>query len=69
MTIKRSKVSFRTLIAGAAFLGVMAFGSFQAIATGGATPVQGKGTCSTICKPECGSFGGTYKAGKCYCCG
>ncbi|HYH79354.1 MAG TPA: hypothetical protein VEX86_06145 [Longimicrobium sp.] len=56
-----------------AFAAVMAaslgFGAKEAFAAGTADRGTTERACSSICRPECGSFGGSYIAGRCYCCG
>ena len=66
MTTTMTRV--RNALFGAVVTASLAFGATQALA---APKVQDSkpGTCSKICEPECGSFGGTYKAGRCLCCG
>lgn len=66
MTQTLSRV--RNAIFAAAVTAAMGFGATQALA---APQVEDSkpGTCSRICEPECGSFGGTYRSGRCYCCG
>jgi hypothetical protein len=66
MTITLSRV--RNAIFAAAVTASMGFGATQALA---APKVEDSkpGTCSRICAPECGTFGGSYIAGRCYCCG
>ena len=66
MTQTLSRV--RNAIFAAAVTAAMGFGATQALA---APQVEGPkpGTCSKICEPECGGFGGEYMYGRCYCCG
>lgn len=66
--MKQSRFSPRKALLAAAFLGVMAFGGVQAIASGTASQAQAR-QCSSICEPDCQGFGGTYRAGVCWCCG
>ena len=58
------KVAFAVVTAAS-----IGFGATEAFAT--AQPARGTAerACSSICKPECGSFGGSYVAGRCLCCG
>ena len=46
----------------------LGFGATQALASPKVEDTK-PGTCSRICERECGSFGGTYMYGRCYCCG
>lgn len=56
------------LTATAASLG---FGARQAVAAPQAEPQAKARVCwqIEICKPECGTFGGEYRGGRCICCG
>ena len=47
----------------------LAFGAKEALAAGISSRGTAERACSSICKPECGSFGGSYIAGRCLCCG
>ena len=74
--MKMCRVSFRSLVLGAAFAAAMVFGAAQAIATETNTAGTEYASCSAwACRTECPGFGGNLGPGgpgkplKCFCCG
>ena len=74
--MKMRRVSFRSLILGAAFVAAMGFGAAQAVATEtGTAGTQYESCNSWACRNECPGFGGSLGPGgpgkplQCYCCG
>lgn len=65
---KIRRLDWRTMAFAAAVATTLGLGAKEAFA---ASPGRGseERACSSICKPECGSFGGQYIAGRCLCCG
>lgn len=61
-------LDWRTVAYAAAVAATLGFGAKEAFAAAPNRDTTER-ACSTICKPECGSFGGSYIAGRCYCCG
>lgn len=66
--MKKTPLSLRKLLIAAGFVGIMGFGALQAVAGSSADKAQSR-TCSPVCEPDCQGFGGTYRAGVCWCCG
>lgn len=65
--MKRITPLAKHLLFAAATVAALGFGAAQAFA---APQAETKArTCRVWLCPECGSFGGEYIAGKCYCCG
>ncbi len=74
--MKMRRVSFRSLIFGAAFFAAMGFGAAQAVATETNTEGTQYASCSAwACRTECAGFGSNLGPGgpgkplKCSCCG
>jgi hypothetical protein len=65
--MERITPRIRGILFGCAIAGTLAFGATQAVATPAedSTPRA----CSSVCAPECGSFGGELRHFQCLCCG
>ncbi|HEX2094075.1 MAG TPA: hypothetical protein VHG28_16855 [Longimicrobiaceae bacterium] len=65
---KLNRLDPRRLALALVFAGTLGFGGTQVFAA----PSTGQGearACSSICKPECGEFGGELRHWQCLCCG
>ena len=68
--MKRISIDWRKAVFGVAVAGALGFGATQASARTVPVSDDAAAACSRICVPECPpEFGGSYIAGRCYCCG